>query len=254
MYRASLMTALFAASTLVGCAGGPQPGEVELQLTGADQIQLFSLPAQPNSEPGDYGVVSAIVTIKEIDAKVNGTWTPVVTMSQTVDLLQLDNKTVSMLGVAKLPTGHVDELRFVLDQIGDYVVLKSGDKKPLEVPDNGILKVDGKLDSRLVRDGHRHPRLRSAHQGRGRREPPGVRAHVHGQDQDRGGQERVQQWRRRHRRHGARPDARHGRRAQRLHRRRLHDESDLRRAGRRARVHGHLQQHRVHLAGGLRRR
>jgi uncharacterized membrane protein YgcG len=146
MSRASLISILFAASSLTaGCVGGPT-SDVELQLTGADQIQLFSLPAQPNTEPGDHGIVSAIVTINEIDAKVNGTWTPVVVTAQTVDLLKLDHKTVNTLGFVKLPTGHVSELRFVLDQIGDYVVLKSGDKKPLEVPDNGILKVDGKLD------------------------------------------------------------------------------------------------------------
>jgi hypothetical protein len=33
-----------------------------------------------------------------------------------------------------------------MDQIGDYVVLSSGDKKPLIVPDNGVVKVTGKLD------------------------------------------------------------------------------------------------------------
>jgi hypothetical protein len=143
MSRASLFSIVCVASSLVaGCVGTPT-SDVELQLTGADQIQLFSLPA---TEPGDHGIVSAIVTINEIDAKVSGTWTPVVTTPQTVDLFTLDHKTVNTLGFVKLPTGHVSELRFVLDQIGDYVVLKSGDKKPLEVPDNGILKVDGKLD------------------------------------------------------------------------------------------------------------
>jgi len=90
--------------------------------------------------------VSAIVTITEIDAKVNGTWTPLVTTAQTVDLLKLDNKTVSSLGIATLPSGHISQLRFKLDEIGPYVVLKTGDKKPLEVPVNGIVDVDGKLD------------------------------------------------------------------------------------------------------------
>ena len=134
MYRASIITTLFAASSLAGCVGGAQTGDIELQLTGADQIQLFSLPtgpAQPNSEPGDHGVVSAVVTINEIDAKVNGAWTPVVTTPQTIDLLKLDNKTVNTLGVVKLPMGHISELRFVLDPIGDYVVLKSGDTEAL---------------------------------------------------------------------------------------------------------------------------
>ena len=70
MLRASLITTLFAASTIVGCAGGGETGDIELQLTGADQIQLFTLPAQPKNEPANYGIVSAIVTINEIDAKV----------------------------------------------------------------------------------------------------------------------------------------------------------------------------------------
>ncbi|MGZ3427102.1 MAG: DUF4382 domain-containing protein [Polyangia bacterium] len=146
MFRASFITTLFAASSLAGCVGGAPTSDVELQLTGADQIQLFSLPAQPNTEPGDHGIASAIVKINEIDAKVNGTWTPVVTTAQTVDLLTLDHKTVNTLGFVTLPTGHVSELRFALAPKGNYVVLKSGDQKELEVPDNGILKVDGKLD------------------------------------------------------------------------------------------------------------
>ncbi|MCU1281846.1 MAG: hypothetical protein JWM53_5392, partial [bacterium] len=149
MSRASFMTTLFAASSLAGCVGGVQTGDIELQLTGVDQIQLFSLPtgpAQPNTEPGDHGIVSAVVTVIEIDAKVNGVWTPVVTTAQTLDLLKLDNKTVNTLGVVKLPAGHISELRFVLDPVFNYVVLKSGDKKPLEIPADNILKVDGKLD------------------------------------------------------------------------------------------------------------
>ena len=148
MHRGSLITTLLVAATaLAGCAGGGlEPGDVELQLTGADQMQLFSLPAQPETEPGDHGIVSAVVTIKEIDAKVAGTWTPLATAAQTIDLLQLDNKTISSLGIVKLPSGHVSELRFVLDEVGAYVVLKTGVKKPLEVPNNGIVKIDGKLD------------------------------------------------------------------------------------------------------------
>lgn len=141
MYRALM---ILVAASLAGCSGGMQPGDVELQLTAADQFQLFSLPAQPTTEPGDHGVVSAVVIVKEIDAKVKGTWTPLTTAPQTIDLLKLDHQTVSSLGIVKLPSGHVSELRFKLDQVGDYVVLKSGDKKPLEVPDT--VKIDGKLD------------------------------------------------------------------------------------------------------------
>jgi len=144
MSRVSVFTSILVAAALAGCGGGLQAGDVELQLTGADQMQLFSLPAQPATEPGDHGIVSAVVTIKEIDAKVQGNWVPLTTAAQSVDLLHLDNKTVSSLGIVTLPSGHVSELRFKLDKSGAYVVLKSGDKKPLEVPD--VVSVDGKLD------------------------------------------------------------------------------------------------------------
>lgn len=144
MLRVSCFASILVAAALSGCGAGLQPGDVELQLTGADQMQLFSLPANPATEPGDHGVVSAVVIIKEIDARVQGNWVPLTTTPQSVDLLHLDNKTVSSLGIVTLPSGHVSELRFKLDQVGDYVLLKSGDKKPLEVPE--IVKVDGKLD------------------------------------------------------------------------------------------------------------
>ena len=92
MYRALGLTTILVAASLAGCAGGMQPGDVELQLTAPDQFQLFSLPAQPTTEPGDHGVVSAIVIIKEIDAKVQGSWTPLTTTPQVVDLLKLDHR------------------------------------------------------------------------------------------------------------------------------------------------------------------
>ncbi|HXU71876.1 MAG TPA: DUF4382 domain-containing protein [Polyangia bacterium] len=145
MSRASIIS-LLAATALVGCAGGgATTGDVELDLTGADQTQLFSLPAQPDNH-ANPGVTSAVVTINEIDAKVDGHWAPVMTTPQTLDLLTLDNKSITTLGIAKLPTGHVSELRFVMDQVGDYVVLKNGDKLPLIVPNSGVVKVTGKLD------------------------------------------------------------------------------------------------------------
>ena len=146
MSRASIITSILAASTLVGCAGGGgTTGDIELDLTGADQTQLFSLPAQPDNHTNP-GVASAIVTINEIDARVNGQWAPIMTTPETLDLLALDNKSITTLGIAKIPAGHIDELRFQMDQVGDYVVLKNGSKLPLIVPNSGVVKVTGKLD------------------------------------------------------------------------------------------------------------
>src|SRR2546426_3267295 len=133
------------AAALAGCANGAgDEGNIQVALKGADQISLFSLStgATANTKPARTAdVVSAFVTIVEIDARVGGHWTTVVTTAHTIDLLKLDGKTLDKLGIANLPTGHIDELRLVLDEIGDYVVLKSGQKKPLEVPDNGVVKV-----------------------------------------------------------------------------------------------------------------
>jgi hypothetical protein len=140
----SMIAASLLATAIYGCSSGEQSGEIQLALAGTDQSQLFTF--TPQTQPTSNDVVSAVVTIKEIDAHANGNWVPVSTTPLTVDLLKLDNKNLTTLGIVKLPTGHIDELRLVLDEIGDYVVLKDGTKKPLEVPDNGIVKIEGKLD------------------------------------------------------------------------------------------------------------
>lgn len=144
MQRCALITTI--ALSLFGCSGGDQPGQVQFALVGADHIQLFDLTTATPENTTPSEVVSAIVIVDEIDARVGGKWTPLVTAQQSIDLLKLDNKTLNTLGVANLPSGHIDELRLKLDEIGDYVVLKSGAKKPLEVPVDGIVKVTGKLD------------------------------------------------------------------------------------------------------------
>ena len=156
MRRIALRTLVLCIAALAGCNGGgpvegpPPGGNLELALVGADQIQLFD--ATTNTAGVPNSVVSAIVTINEIDAKVDVAghpgqhqWVPLVKTAVTVDLLKLDNKKLNTLGVTSLPS-HIDELRLVLDEIGDYVVLKNGVKKPLEVPVNGIVAVTGKLD------------------------------------------------------------------------------------------------------------
>ena len=140
----SIIASLFVLAS-IGCDSGPQAGQIQLALVGSDQIALFDLPSQPTT-PDANGVTSAFVVIKEVDARIGGGWTTVTGTAQTIDLLALDNKTLNTLGIATLPPGHVDELRLVLDDVGDYVVLADGTKKPLEVPDNGVVKVVGSLD------------------------------------------------------------------------------------------------------------
>jgi hypothetical protein len=118
-------------------------GSVELGLSSGAGYQIENLKTEgPNAD-----ITSAVVTVKEIDAHVDGKgWVPVLTTSVTIDLLKLDNQAFTSLGVTHLPIGHISELKLLLDEIGDYVVRKDGTKKPLEVPDNGEVKVVGKLD------------------------------------------------------------------------------------------------------------
>jgi hypothetical protein len=166
-------------SIAAGC-NGPVNGTttdsnaVELDLVGVDNVQLFD--ATTMASHTSSSVVSAIVTINEIDAKVDVTphghkWVPITSTPVTVDLLKLDNKTLNSLGITTLPQGHVDELRLVLDtsnKMSGYVVLKDGSKHPLELPANGIVAVDGRLDLDSCASGiiilDFDPRIRTEHE------------------------------------------------------------------------------------------
>ncbi len=140
----------FVALAMVGCAGqiSGQPGDVTFSLTGAsDTVQLFDANYQSYCHQNkDWTVVSAIVTVNEIDAKISGSWVTLEQTPEQVDLLTLDDKALSTLGVGTIPAGKVTELRMVLDQLSDYVVLQNGDKKPLTVPDSGFINITGKID------------------------------------------------------------------------------------------------------------
>lgn len=136
----STLIALVAA--LCGCGGAARTGDIQVALA-ATRPQLFALTPE-HTTPSE--IVSAVVIVTEIDARVGGAWIPVMTTTQPMNLLKLDNQKLATLGVAKLPTGHIDALRLKLDEIGDYVVRQDGVKKPLEVPANGIVKIEGDLD------------------------------------------------------------------------------------------------------------
>ncbi len=131
------------ALALVGCDQSQPGGPIELALSGTPTYQIQN---QQTGGNNGTGVVSIVVIVNEIDAHVGGAWVPLTKVPKTIDLSKLDNTTSTSLGFTTLPAGHIDQLRFLLDEIGDYVVLKDGTKKPLEVPANGIVKVDGKLD------------------------------------------------------------------------------------------------------------
>jgi hypothetical protein len=143
--KLSLGTAAIAcALALGGCDSGElPPGNVQLALVQADQSQLRAL----TSNATQQSMANAFVTITEIDARVHGAgWVPLMTDPTPVDLLHLDKQQITVLGIGKLPTGHVEKLRLILDPKDAFVITKGGVKSPLQLPSGGTLEVVGKLD------------------------------------------------------------------------------------------------------------
>jgi hypothetical protein len=133
MSRKTLIAPLFAAALLATTSTG-------CQTTGVGQVEVALSSARPDASD----VTSVIVVVKQIDFEVRGAgWVPVVTRPQTIDLLALDGKDLTSLGVGTLPTGRVKAIRFLLDDAGAKVILKGGKQAKLELPDRGVLKVKG---------------------------------------------------------------------------------------------------------------
>lgn len=132
MKRISRIAPLAIAVLAAACQSAAGPGHIDVALSGT----------QPTSSGSE--VASVIVTVKEIDLEVRGKgWVPVVTTPQTIDLLALDGKPLTTLGVAQLPAGRVKGMRFLLDDAGAKVILKDGKTAKLELPDHGVLQVKG---------------------------------------------------------------------------------------------------------------
>jgi hypothetical protein len=138
-----LLASLALSMALVGCtaSGLPETGSIELGLVSASSndpmIQIQTLGARPQ-------VAGIFASILKIDAHVASVgWVPVLATPVVVDLTKLDSTKLSSLGIGKMPAGHVVELRLFIEEAGSYVLLKDGSKKPLQLPDGGIVKVVG---------------------------------------------------------------------------------------------------------------
>jgi uncharacterized protein DUF4382 len=139
---------LISALALGGCGGmvEGQPGMVHVGLVSAGGT-VQSASVQAASKSSGRKLVSAIVTITQIDAHLKGgNWTPIMTTPISVDLLQLDKKSTTALGIGALPQPRVDQLRLVIDPKSAFVVDDKGNKTALEIPDSGTVKVVGVLD------------------------------------------------------------------------------------------------------------
>jgi hypothetical protein len=142
----STSAALACAFLIGGCGGDLAPGNVQVALVKADSSSVRSLQAS-NTHHHEREIANAIVVLKEIDAHVHGVgWQPVMTDPTPVDLVNLDQQRLTILGITKLPSGRIDRLRLVLDPTNAFVITKGGVKRPLELPEGGVVNVVGRLD------------------------------------------------------------------------------------------------------------
>jgi len=150
-------------------------GDVELGLSSPTQLTLQNLPVG-GSGTDVKDIASVVVIVKEIDVEMKGApgKTPVFIGPKAIDLMKLDNTTFASLGITKFPAGDVKEMEILLDEVGDYVQLKSGDKKPLEVPVDGKVEVECGLHIQPCGAGtiivDFDPRLKTEDEGSSRRE------------------------------------------------------------------------------------
>lgn len=138
---------MIGAMALGGCGtGADAPGTVHLGLVSAGGVTAQSLTIDAQHKQASK-LVSAIVTVKEIDAHVKaGDWKPIMTTPISVDLLNLDQQNMTALGIGALPQGSFDKLKLIVDDKGAFVVDDKGNKSVLEVPDSGVVKVIGQLN------------------------------------------------------------------------------------------------------------
>jgi len=128
---------------LIGCStGGGDTGRLAMSLT--------------DKPTHDYGQVW--VTIGEISAHLQGdpegSWTKVLDVNRTVDLLTLANGVRLELGMVELAAGHYTQMRFILGTTNsvdaakpaNYIVDGAGDIHEMKVPSgvqSGIKLVQG---------------------------------------------------------------------------------------------------------------
>ncbi len=97
--------------------------------TGRLELRLVDAPADDVKE--------IIVTITRVEAHVTGGggWLTLGKQTATIDLLKLQNGTFAQLGVTKMPTGKVTQLRLYVKEDGpNYVTTPDGVQHPLKVP------------------------------------------------------------------------------------------------------------------------
>src|SRR5262245_38419119 len=107
------------ATALAGC-GGARTGTVELRVTNVNPV------------PAVVTLSHVMVTIDHVDAHTSGgTWQTIVSKPQTLDLDTLAGGTFATIGVVKVPSGNLTELRLYLSG-SSFVITPDGAQHPLE--------------------------------------------------------------------------------------------------------------------------
>lgn len=100
--------------------------------TGTGQLKLYMADA-----PANYDSVNIQVTRIEVhqggDTSSTGNWLVVKDSTQNVDLLQLRNGIMALIGNTSLPAGQYSQIRLIIGT-GSYVVDKAGVKHELTIP------------------------------------------------------------------------------------------------------------------------
>lgn len=141
MKTSTLLAAALAALALSACGASENAFSSSGSNVKAATGQLVvALTDAPNPQ-----LKSIVVTISAIEADSDQAgWVTLSTGSQTVDLLSLKDRS-TLLGQATLPAGTVSQLRLVLADGPQYVVLTDGTQLPLKTPSGqqSGLKIDG---------------------------------------------------------------------------------------------------------------
>lgn len=145
-------TTLIAAAALVACGGGSSSGS-------APPTQMGSLKASITDAPA-CGFDEVNVTVSKVRVNqsatasdTDGGWTDIVVPAHQINLLNLTNGVLEVLGTTALPAGHYNQIRLVLDansgnNMANNVVPTGGTKTNLSTPSavqSGI-KLNGAFD------------------------------------------------------------------------------------------------------------
>ena len=113
------------AAVALAC-GAPEAGSAVGTGNGRLAIALTDAP--------NPAVQSIFVTVTQVTAHSDqGGWVTVFDGSQTIDLLSLKDRSL-LLGEVSLPAGNVSQIRLVLADGPQYVVLADGSQAPLKTP------------------------------------------------------------------------------------------------------------------------